>query len=112
MSSAARYRECLLAGIALGTLACEAPARAADIELPVKAPYLQPVFDWTGSLYRRPYRIWPRLFQRGAVNPPSAAVTNSIFGGLIGGVQGGYNSGSPRDYCSAPKPTSTFPNYI
>src|SRR4051812_26364663 len=48
MRGVSRYRDCLLACIALGAFACGAPARAADIRLPVKAPYLQPVFDWTG----------------------------------------------------------------
>src|SRR4051812_19195489 len=48
MRGVSRYRNCLLAGIALGALACVAPARAADVRLPVKAPYAQPLFDWTG----------------------------------------------------------------
>ena len=29
-------------------LALGGPAAAADLKLPVKAPYLQPLFDWTG----------------------------------------------------------------
>ena len=48
MRCVSRYRDCLLAGIALGAFALDAPARAADLKPPVKAPYLQPVFDWTG----------------------------------------------------------------
>src|SRR5437016_4763769 len=42
-----RYPTHLLAGAAFGALALGSPALAADIKLPVKAPY-QSVFDWTG----------------------------------------------------------------
>jgi len=48
MRDVSRYRDFLLAGFALGAFAFDAPARAADMKLPVKAPYLQSVFDWTG----------------------------------------------------------------
>src|SRR5689334_997480 len=94
MGSVGRYRKCLLAGIALGAFA-EAPARAADIRLPLKAPPLQ-IFDWTGF-----YIGGHTGYSRGSSNAtlsdplPSAAVNNSIFSGLIGGVQGGYNWRAP-----------------
>ena len=113
MSSVARYRECLLAGIALGAFACEAPARAADIKLPVKAPYLQPVFDWTGF-----YIGGHTGYSRGSSNAvlsdplPSAAVTDSIFSGVVGGVQGGYNWRLPSGLLLGVEADLTFPNYL
>jgi high affinity Mn2+ porin len=41
-----RSREWVFAGLGLGVLALDSPAIAADV--PVKAPHIQSVFDWTG----------------------------------------------------------------
>jgi hypothetical protein len=48
MSRAKSNRTYLIASAALGALTLGLPSQAADLKLPVKAPYLQPVFDWTG----------------------------------------------------------------
>ena len=48
MSRIGTCRNCLIASAALGALGLGAPATAADLKLPVKAPYLQPAFDWSG----------------------------------------------------------------
>ena len=113
MSSGARYRECLLAGIALGAFAFEAPARAADIKLPVKAPYLRPVFDWTG-FYIGGHTGYSRGSSNAVLSDPllSAAVTNSIFSGVVGGVQGGYNWRLPSGLLLGVEADLTFPNYL
>jgi high affinity Mn2+ porin len=113
MSNFGRYRECLLTGIALGALVFEAPARAADMKLPVKAPYLQPVFDWTGF-----YIGGHTGYGRGSSNAvlsdpvPSATVTDSIFSGVVGGVQGGYNWRAPSGLLLGVEADLTFPNYL
>jgi high affinity Mn2+ porin len=113
MSNFGRYRECLLAGIALGAFALEAPARAADMKLPVKAPYLQPVFDWTGF-----YIGGHTGYGRGSSNAvlsdpvPSATVTDSIFSGVVGGVQAGYNWRAPSGLLLGVEADLTFPNYL
>ena len=113
MSNLGRYRECLLAGIALGAFALEAPARAADMKLPVKAPYLQPVFDWTGF-----YIGGHTGYGRGTSNAvlsdpaPSVAVNGSVFSGVVGGVQGGYNWRAPSGLLLGVEADLTFPNYL
>jgi high affinity Mn2+ porin len=111
MGSVSRYRKFLLAGIALGAFA-EAPARAADIRLPLKAPPLQ-IFDWTGF-----YIGGHTGYSRGSSNAtlsdpfPSATVNNSIFSGLIGGVLGGYNWRAPSGVLVGVEADLTFPNYL
>ena len=46
MNRGGRSWECVCAGVGLSLLALDGPAVAAD--MPVKAPYIQAVFDWTG----------------------------------------------------------------
>ena len=113
MNSVVRYRECLLACIALGAFAFEAPARAADIKLPVKAPYLQPVFDWTG-FYIGGHTGYSRGLSNAVLSDPvpSAGVTGSVFSGVVGGVQGGYNWRAPTGLLLGVEADLTFPNYL
>ncbi|HKS17739.1 MAG TPA: carbohydrate porin [Bradyrhizobium sp.] len=109
--SGLRYRDCLLAGIALGAFALEAPARAADIRLPVKAPYLQPVFDWTG-FYIGGHTGYGRGSSAAVLSDPAALATNSRFSGVIGGVQAGYNWRLPSGLLLGLEADLTFPNYL
>src|SRR5438874_1279392 len=113
MNSVVRYRECLLACIALGAFAFEAPARAADVKLPVKAPYLQPVFDWTG-FYIGGHSGYSRGLSNAVLSDPvpSASVTGSVFSGVVGGVQGGYNWRAPTGLLLGVEADLTFPNYL
>src|SRR5882762_11943806 len=83
-----RSLELALAGAAFGALALGNPAIAAD--MPLKAPYLQPAFDWSGF-----YIGGHTGYSRGSTNavlsdPLPVSTTGSIFSGVIGGVQGGY----------------------
>ena len=48
MSRVSRNQAYLLAGAACGALALGSLAEAADLKMPVKAAYAQPLFDWTG----------------------------------------------------------------
>src|SRR3954467_6076227 len=111
MSSVARYRECLLAGIALGAFAVEAPARAADIKLPVKAPYLQPVFDWTG-FYIGGHTGYGRGSSTAVLAAPPVIAADSRFSGVIGGVLAGYNWRLPSGLLLGVEADLTFPNYL
>jgi high affinity Mn2+ porin len=92
MGSVGRYRKCLLAGIALGAFGAEAPAHAADMKLPVKAPALTAVYNWTG-FYLGAHVGYGNGSLGPATNPhPLQGVffPPSVTG-LIGGYQAGYN---------------------
>jgi high affinity Mn2+ porin len=113
MGGVSRYRDFLLAGIVLGAFAFDAPARGADIKLPVKAPYLQPVFDWTG-FYIGGHTGYSRGSSTAALSDPipASSVTDSRFSGVIGGVQAGYNWRLPSGLLLGVEADLTFPNYL
>src|SRR5882757_4715248 len=114
MNSVGRYRDCLLAGIALGAFALDAldaTARAADLKLPVKAPYLQPVFDWTG-FYIGGHTGYGRGSSTAVLADPAVIATDSRFSGVIGGVQAGYNWRLPSGLLLGVEADLTFPNYL
>ena len=60
-----RSLEHVLAGAAFGALTLGSPAIAADI--PLKAPYLRPAFDWSGFYIGGHTGYQPRFFDRGAL---------------------------------------------
>ena len=62
-----RSLEHALAGAAFGALTLGSPAMAADI--PLKAPYLRPAFDWSGFYIGGHTGYEPRFVDRGAVRP-------------------------------------------
>jgi high affinity Mn2+ porin len=111
MRCVSRYRDCLLAGIALGAFALDAPARAADLKLPAKAPYLQPVFDWTG-FYIGGHTGYGRGSSTAVLADPAVIATDSRFSGVIGGVQAGYNWRLPSGLLLGVEADLTFPNYL
>ncbi len=113
MRGVSRYRDCLLAGIALGAFACDAPVRAADMKLPVKAPYLQSVFDWTG-FYVGGHTGYGLGHSNAVLSDPipAASVTDSRFSGVIGGVQAGYNWRLPSGLLLGVEADLTFPSYL
>src|SRR5438445_10843541 len=111
MRGVSRYRDYMLAGIALGACACDAPARAADIKLPVKAPYLQPVFDWT-CFYIGGHTGYSRGHSTAVLADPALTATSNNFGGVIGGVQAGYNLRLPSGLLLGVEADLTFPNYL
>jgi high affinity Mn2+ porin len=112
MRSVSRYRDSLLAGIALGAFAFVAPARAADIQLPAKAPYLQPVFDWTG-FYIGMHTGYGRGTSTAVLADPATTIaTDSRFSGVIGGLQAGYNVRLPSGLLLGVEADLTFPNYL
>jgi high affinity Mn2+ porin len=99
----------VLAGLALGMLSLDGPALAADI--PLKAPRLQLVYDWTG-LYFGAHAGFGRGHSDAVLSDPSIATTSNSFGGPIGGLQAGYNVQLPSRIVLGFEADVSFPNYI
>jgi high affinity Mn2+ porin len=99
----------ILAGLALGLLSLNGLAFAAD--LPVKAPRLQPLFDWTG-LYFGAHAGFGRGFSDATLTDPAVAATGNFFGGPIGGLQAGYSFQLPSRLVLGIEADVTFPNYV
>ena len=90
MSRRSRTQTCALASVGLGMLAFAGSAAAAD--LPLKAPALKTVYDWTG------FYIGGHVgYGGGSLGPGTNPVPEEGFPfppsitGLIGGYQAGYN---------------------
>jgi high affinity Mn2+ porin len=98
----------VLAGLALGVLLLDGAA-AADI--PLKAPRIQPVYDWTG-LYFGAHAGFGRGHSNAVLSDPSIATTSNAFGGPIGGLQAGYNIQLPSRIVLGFEADVSFPNYI
>ena len=104
-----RSLEHALAGAAFGALALGSPAMAAD--MPLKAPHLRPAFDWSG-FYIGGHTGYGRGSSTAVLSDPLAVSTNSVFSGVIGGVQGGYNVQLPSGLLLGVETDLTFPNYF
>ena len=104
-----RSLEHVLAGAAFGALALGSPAMAAD--MPLKAPHLRPAFDWSG-FYIGGHTGYGRGSSTAVLSDPLAVSTNSVFSGVIGGVQGGYNVQMPSGLVLGVEADLTFPNYF
>ena len=81
-----------------GTCAWPAPrsarwrsaARRMAADMPLKAPYLRPAFDWSG-FYIGGHTGYGRGSSIAVLADPAVATTSSVVSGVIGGVQAGYN---------------------
>jgi high affinity Mn2+ porin len=104
-----RSLEHALAGAAFGALALGSPAMAAD--MPLKAPHLRPAFDWSG-FYIGGHTGYGRGSSTAVLSDPLAVSTDSVFSGVIGGVQGGYNVQMPSGLLLGFEADLTFPNYF
>ena len=105
-----RSLEHALAGAAFGALALGSPAMAAD--MPLKAPHLRPAFDWSG-FYIGGHTGYGRGSSSAVLSDPLAvSTTGSVFSGVIGGVQGGYNVQMPSGLVLGVEADMTFPNYL
>jgi high affinity Mn2+ porin len=98
----------VLAGLALGVLSMDGAA-AADI--PLKAPRIQQIYDWTG-LYFGAHAGFGRGHSNAVLSDPSIATTSNAFGGPIGGLQAGYNIQLPSRIVLGFEADVSFPNYI
>jgi len=98
-----------IAGAGLGLLALDAPAVATDI--PLKAPAMAAVFDWTG-FYLGAHTGFSRGASSAILSDPAPGTTRNVFGGVIGGVQGGYNYRSSSGVLVGAEADISFPNYF
>ena len=108
MSRVKSHRTYLIASAALGTLTFAAPVTAADLKLPVKAPYLEPLFDWTG-FYIGAHVGYSRGSSSAVLFDPAPTAVSGTFGGMIGGVQAGYNWRAPSGLLLGVEGDLTFP---
>jgi high affinity Mn2+ porin len=111
MNRSRRSRACLFAS--LSTLALDAPAMAADVPvgMPVRASYIRSVFDWTG-LYVGAHAGFGRGSTTAVLADPATSTTSNSFGGMIGGVQAGYNYQLPSGMLLGVEADFSFPNYL
>jgi high affinity Mn2+ porin len=101
----------LFAGVGFSLLAPNSPAMAADASLPVKAPPIQPVFDWSG-LYIGAHTGYGRGASSAVLSDPATATVSNTFSGMIGGVQAGYNVRLPSGMLLGVEADFSFPNYL
>jgi high affinity Mn2+ porin len=106
-----RSREWVFAGLGLGMLALDSPAIAADVRLPVKTPHIQSVFDWTG-FYIGAHTGFARGSSSAVLTDPAITASSGSFGGVIGGVQAGYNVQLSSGIVLGAEADITFPNYL
>ncbi len=109
MSRCSRSWECAVAGVSLGLLVVDGAAMASD--MPVKAPHIQSVFDWTG-FYIGAHAGYSRGSSNAVLSDPATTATSNSFGGVIGGVQAGYNYRLPSGILLGVEADITFPNYL
>ena len=111
MSRRSRSRASVFAGVGLSLLALDYPAVAADVSMPVKAPHLQPVFDWTG-FYIGAHAGFGRGSSSAVLTDPAPTTTSNSFDGMVGGVQAGYNYRLPSGILLGAEADISFPNYL
>ena len=92
-------------------LALDGPAIAADVRLPVKVPHIQSVFDWTG-FYIGAHAGFGRGSSSAVLTDPAITAASGSFGGVIGGVQAGYNVQLSSGIVLGAEADITFPNYL
>jgi high affinity Mn2+ porin len=104
-----RSQRCVFAGLGLSLLVVDGSAIAAD--MPVKAAYIRSVFDWTG-LYVGAHAGFGRGSSTAVLADPATSTTSNSFGGMIGGVQAGYNYQLPSGMLLGVEADISFPNYL
>jgi high affinity Mn2+ porin len=107
MNCRSRSRRCMLVGLSMLALA----SRADAADMPVKAPHIQSIFDWTG-LYIGAHAGLSRGSSSAVLRDPSATATGNTFDGMIGGVQAGYNYQTRSGMLLGVEADISFPNYL
>src|SRR5258705_4259912 len=79
--------------------------------MPLKAPHIQSVFDWTG-FYVGAHAGYSRGSSNAVLSDPASTATSNSFSGVIGGVQAGYNVRLPSGMLLGVEADITFPNYL
>jgi high affinity Mn2+ porin len=113
MNRCCRSWESVLAGAGFGLFTLDGAAIAADIpvRMPVKAPYIQTVLDWTG-FYIGAHTGYGRGSSNAVLVDPATLATENRFSGVIGGVQAGYNVQLPSGLLFGVEADLSFPNYL
>src|SRR5260370_13949880 len=83
-----RCSRSVFAGVGLSLFALDGPAGAAD--MPVKAPHIQAVFDWTG-LYIGAHAGYSRGSSSAVLSDPATLAASNTFSGTIRGGQARYS---------------------
>ena len=104
-----RCSRSVFAGVGLSLFALDGPAGASD--MPVKAPHIQAVFDWTG-LYIGAHAGYSRGSSSAVLSDPATLAASNTFSGTIGGVQAGYNVLLSSGLLFGVEADITFPNYL
>ena len=104
-----RCSRSVFAGVGLSLFALDGPAGAAD--MPVKAPHIQAVFDWTG-LYVGAHAGYSRGSSSAVLSDPATLAASNSFSGTIGGVQAGYNVLMSSGLLFGVEADITFPNFL
>src|SRR5258705_864201 len=99
----------VFAGVGLSLVALDGRAGAAD--MPVKAPHIQAVFDWTG-LYIGAHAGYSRGSSSAVLSDPRSIAASNTFSGTIGGVHAGYNYRLSSGLLFGVEADITFPNYL
>lgn len=103
----------ILIGCALGALALDGVAQAADLPygMALKAPRLQPAIDWSG-FYIGMHTGYGQGRANATLRDPALSGAGNTFGGPVGGLQAGYNIQLPSRILLGFETDVTFPNYI
>jgi len=109
MNRPRRSWKCATAGVGLGVLALADPAFAAD--MPLKAPALKAVYDWTG-FYVGAHAGFGRGSSGAVLTDPAASTTGNVFDGMIGGVQAGYNYRLASGFLLGVEADISLPSYL
>lgn len=101
------------AGLGLSLLVLDGRAVAADIpiRMPVKAPMSQPAVDWSG-FYIGAHAGFGQGSSNAALSDPATIATNSVFNGVVGGLQAGANIQLPSGIVLGVEADISFPNYL
>src|SRR5258708_23405271 len=84
-----RPLERVFAAVVFSLLALDGPAAAAD--MPLKAPHLQAVFDWTG-LYIGAHAGYSHGSSSAVLSDPAASAASNAFSGMIGRRHARYHA--------------------
>ena len=109
MSRQGRSSKGVFAGLGLGMMAFADPAAAAD--LPLKAPAMRAIFDWTG-FYVGAHVGYGRGASEAVLTDPTVTAGPGVASGMIGGVQAGYNYRFQSGLLLGVEGDLTFPNYF
>ena len=97
------------------TLALATGSSAVGAELPsvfpTKAWPAPAIYNWTG-LYIGAHAGYSRGSSSAVLTDPAPATTSNAFGGMVGGVQAGYNYQLPSGMVLGVEADITFPNYL